>query len=77
MNITVQIVHDELKGGEYRLLADYLRMNGFFVYNQIVKPNQALFDLNQKFDFTIVIGLAMWEGKDIVTIVFDNTICLD
>ena len=77
MNITVQIVHDELKGGEYRLLADYLRMNGFFVYNQIVKPNQALFDLNQKFDFTIVIGLDNWEGKDIVTKGFDNTICLD
>jgi len=77
MNITVQIVHDELKGGEYRLLADYLRMNGFFVYNQIVKPNQALFDLNQKFDFTIVIGLDNWEGKEIVTKGFDNTICLD
>lgn len=77
MNITVQIVHDELKGGEYRLLADYLRMNGFFVYNQIVKPNQALFNLNQKFDFTIIIGLDNWEGKDIVTKGFDNTICLN
>ncbi len=77
MNITVQIVHDELKGGEYRLLADYLRMNGFFVYNQIVKPNQTLFNLNQKFDFTIVIGLDNWEGKEIVTKGFDNTICLD
>lgn len=75
--MTIEIVYDELKGGEYRLLADYLRMNGFFVYNQIVKPNQALFSLNQKFDFTIVIGLDNWEGKEIVTKGFDNTICLD
>lgn len=58
MNITVQIVHDELKGFEYELLSNFFKMCGFIVYEKSHndKNIKIMPDKETNYDFVIYIG---------------------
>lgn len=53
---TVKIVHSQLNGGEYRLLADFFRIIGCFVSECTLEEEP-----QEKFDLTIVIGKLFHE----------------
>ena len=55
----IKIIHKEMDNGEYRLLSGFFRMNGFFVYNHIIRSDDMTFafPLNEhEYRFIIVIA---------------------
>ena len=53
----VKIVHDEMCGGEYRLLADFFRLVGSYVCNCELKPEEG----SASFDVVILIKKNLGE----------------
>ena len=78
MDQSIQIIHDEFQGGEYRLLADFFRMVGFFVVNQTVRRSTAslTLSLRHKHDCTIILDSEDWENDDYLRRLFANVVIL-